>query len=92
MTRKERVSAALRSAARDGRLYVRGRSGHAVFDTPDGWIDGWLLRRPEIGGSGGLRRVRELRGEGEQIEMRPHPIDARYRQYRLVVETDPTLF
>ncbi len=36
----------------------------------DGWISGVTLCDPAIGGSEGLRRVRELRAEGWTIEKR----------------------
>lgn len=48
------------------------------------WIDGHVLCHPEIGGSEGLRRLRELRADGHIIEMRKKP-GAATRQYRIVL-------
>jgi hypothetical protein len=78
-TRKELVLAALKSARR-GRLTIDGYE----YRTKGGWVDGWLLTHPAIGGSEGLRRLRELRAQGERVEMRAHPDAAlTTRQYRL---------
>lgn len=76
-TRQEKVLDALTHAARTGML--EGRVCR------DGWVDGYLLCHPAIGGSEGLRRVRELRAKGHDIELRPHPVHGRTsRQYRIV--------
>lgn len=50
------------------------------------WIDGYVLCHPNIGGSEGLRRLRELRAEGHKIEKRLKSSDTKTRvyQYRLV--------
>lgn len=81
MTRKARVLAALTQASRNGR--VEGEGWRRTCD--DGWVDGHVLCRPDLGGSEGLRRLRELRGDGHEIEKRDHPISGRTtRQYRLV--------
>lgn len=49
------------------------------------WIDGPDIANPEIGGSEGLKRVRELREDGHSIETRKHPVKKRdIWQYRLV--------
>jgi biotin operon repressor len=49
------------------------------------WLDGPELANAEVGGSEGLRRVRELRAEGYRIEERRHPDPRRaVRQYRLL--------
>lgn len=83
MTRQERVMAALELAWSYGRLRYDG-SPPINVKTPDGWVDGWVLCHPGIGGSEGLRRLRELRAEGQPIEMRAHPIHGRTtRQYRV---------
>lgn len=83
MTRQERVIGALELAARHGRLRYDGEP-RINAKTPDGWVDGWVLCHPAIGGSEGLRRLRELRAAGQPIEMRPHPVHGRTtRQYRL---------
>ena len=51
---------------------------------PGEWVDGTELANEEVGGSEGLRRLRELVAEGENIEMRSHPNPARdVKQYRL---------
>lgn len=49
------------------------------------WVDGPRIASPEVGGSEGLKRVRELRQEGYDIRMRKHPDRRRdIFQYRLV--------
>ena len=49
------------------------------------WVDGPTLATESIGGSEGLKRLRELRLEGYAIETRKHPDPARdIWQYRLV--------
>ena len=49
------------------------------------WIDGPRIANPEVGGSEGLKRLRELREEGHKIENRRHPDKNRdIWQYRLV--------
>ena len=48
------------------------------------WVDGPELANETVGGSEGLKRLRELKAEGWLIQMRPHPIKARaVYQYRL---------
>lgn len=47
------------------------------------WVDGTSLETPEVGGSQGTRRLRELRSDGWAIEARPHPTSATAWQYRL---------
>jgi len=37
------------------------------------WIEGPEIASPQVGGSEGLKRLRELREEGHKIETRPHP-------------------
>jgi len=37
------------------------------------WIEGPEIASPEIGGSEGLKRLRELRDEGHNIEAKRHP-------------------
>lgn len=49
----------------------------------DEWVDGTYLETPEVGGSQGTRRARELRSAGFPIELRPHPYSATAWQYRL---------
>lgn len=56
-----------------------------LVNAPEGkWINGHVLCRPSIGGSEGLRRLRELREQGVDIELRSHPTKGRSTvQYRL---------
>lgn len=77
-TRKELVLQALKTARSRGRLTIDGTS----YKTSGGWVDGWLLTHPTLGGSEGLRRLRELRQEGFIIEMRVSD-KGTTRQYRL---------
>lgn len=54
---------------------------------PGVWINAPMLASPDVGGSEGLRRIRELRQDGVPIEMRRHPDRRRaVRQYRLKAE------
>jgi len=71
VTRKDKVLRALQMARRSGFVVVPtvGKIG----DTPDGWVDGWVLCHPGIGGSEGLRRLRELRADGVTIDKRFDP-------------------
>lgn len=48
------------------------------------WHDGPELTHPAVGGSEGLRRLRELREKGYRIEMRRKAKGRTTRQYRLV--------
>jgi len=49
------------------------------------WVDGPDLANEEVGGSEGLRRLRDLKAEGYLIQERPHPDRTRaVHQYRLV--------
>lgn len=60
--------------------YLQARKGQ--------WVDGPQLANPEVGGSEGLRRFRELRAEGYPVEERRHPNSKRaVRQYRLIDTT-----
>jgi hypothetical protein len=53
----------------------------------DEWVDGPEIANERIGGSEGLRRLRELRADGYIIQQRRHPEPERaVWQYRL---TDP---
>ena len=49
---------------------------------PGQWVDGFALASPEVGGSEGLKRLRELRAAGWPIEKRPKPHSEAW-QYRL---------
>lgn len=54
------------------------------------WVDGPELANEKVGGSEGLKRLRELRQEGHDIRMRKHPdVDRDIWQYMLV-EGGPT--
>lgn len=80
ITRKDRVLTALEQAL-TGRMDSRMGT---IVSTPDGWVDGYALCSPGLGGSEALRRLRELRALGHEIEMRAHPLHGRTaRQYRL---------
>lgn len=58
--------------------------------TPGVWVSGVELATAEIGGSEGLKRLRELRGEdGWPIEERPDPSSKTAWQYRLVDAPPP---
>lgn len=63
-----------------------GERQQRVFDVlADGkWHDGPELTHPGVGGSEGLRRLRELREKGYPIEMRLKAKGKTTRQYRLV--------
>lgn len=47
------------------------------------WTPGFELTTPEVGGSEGLRRLRELRADGYDIKVR-RSTDGDYFEYRLV--------
>ena len=70
-TRKEKVLICLADEAERG---LRG-----------GWTAGHVLCSPNVGGSEGLRRLRELRDDGWEIEMRKVP-KLQTRDYRLVLD------
>lgn len=54
-------------------------------DHGDEWVDGPDLANQRVGGSEGLKRVRELRADGHRIITRPHPDRQRdIFQYKLV--------
>jgi hypothetical protein len=58
--------------------YLRNRANQ--------WVDGPELANAEVGGSEGLKRLRELRADGINILMRPHPDTKRdIHQYMLVL-------
>lgn len=56
------------------------------------WVDGFDLATEEIGGSEGLRRLRELRKAGWDIEERPHPTNDTAWQYRMAPPVVPRNF
>jgi len=45
----------------------------ALIQARGNWVDGSKLATEEVGGSEGLRRLRELRASGYKIEERRHP-------------------
>lgn len=60
-----------------------------LLDNLGQWVDGPRLASEEVGGSEGLRRLRELRADGHRIQQRHHPDAERdIWQYRIVAETD----
>jgi hypothetical protein len=59
---------------------------HRLREAAGEWVDGTELANEEVGGSEGLKRLRELRLEGWPIEERHHPSPRRaIWQYRLPV-------
>lgn len=56
----------------------------AVFSTmkTHRWVPGYALTLPEVGGSEGLRRLRELRAEGYPIKQRKMK-DSQAFEYRM---------
>lgn len=71
---------------------TRGTRKSAVLDllrSTDTWVDGSEIASPAVGGSEGLRRLRELReADGWPIEHRAHPDSATAWQYRLAPAVD----
>lgn len=56
------------------------------------WVDGPEIANESVGGSEGHRRLRELRSEGHQIQMRRHPDPKRdIWQYLLIEEQRPVV-
>lgn len=91
-TRAELVLRALQRAAGHPNEKLVFGEGEIHFQALDGWLDAWILHHPSVGGSEGLRRVRELRSAGHDIEMRRHPSKEREtRQYRLKQTAPPDL-
>lgn len=89
-TRKQAVLEVLQRAAGHPDETLHFGDGEIVLRASGGWVEGWVLHHPLTGGSEGLRRVRELRAEGHEIEMRAHPDKNRdSRQYRLVQTATP---
>jgi hypothetical protein len=61
-----------------------------LLDRKNEWVNGPELANEEVGGSEGLKRLRELRSEGLPIQTRRHPDPARdVWQYRYVVPEGP---
>lgn len=60
-------------------------------DLTNEWVDGTSLSTEQVGGTEGLRRVRELIADGWPIEKRRHPDPKRnIWQYRLTSPEPPT--
>lgn len=60
---------------------------HRLREAAGGWVNGSELATAEVGGSEGLKRLRELRAEGVPIEERRHPDPGRaVWQYRIAVD------
>lgn len=58
-----------------------------LTENSDEWVDGTELSNEKVGGSEGLRRLRDLRSEGHIIQQRKHPNpDRDVWQYRLVTK------
>lgn len=57
-----------------------------------GWVDGTELATADVGGSEGLKRLRELRADGFDIQKRKHPDPRRaIFQYRLLPGRNSTV-
>lgn len=65
----------------------RIRVAELFVDRQGRWVSGVEIATPEIGGSEGLRRVRELRSEGWPIEKRSKRGSEAY-EYRLPIRAD----
>lgn len=77
VTRKQMVLDTLLQAKREGSVSINGKT----LETPQGFIDGSMLTA--IAGPTALRRLRELRTEGYQIQMRREGRSAQYRLTRV---------
>lgn len=66
----------------------RGQVLVYLRDRAPGWIPGFEIATQEVGGSEGLRRLRELRQEGWLIEERPM-VNSNVWEYRLAGAPDP---
>ena len=81
-TAKENVLTALAFAKIQGHIVIDG----ATHITKDGWVPGYILTHPSIGGESGKRRKRELEAEGWVIEKRKKK-DSNAYEYRLFSST-----
>lgn len=62
---------------------------HLLLEANGEWVDGSRLATEEVGGSEGLRRLRELRSDGYRIQQRRHPDpDRAIWQYRIMREEE----
>lgn len=58
-----------------------------LLDRADQWVDGTHLATEQVGGSEGLRRLRDLRADGYKIQQRKHPDpDRDIWQYKLLTQ------
>lgn len=57
----------------------------AVGNDEGGWVDTMDVCHPDVGGSEGMRRLRELRNDGNSIEKRKKKGSSQW-QYRLIDE------
>lgn len=82
-----RILAAFSWALTAHAIVIEGPHGQTIsWPCPNGWVPGWLLAHPKIGGMTADRRLRELVANGT-IERRPVRRDARegsLAEYRLV--------
>lgn len=66
----------------------KGQILRFLQERPDEWVDGNLLATEAVGGSEGLRRLRDLRSDGYLIQQRRHPDPNRdIWQYRLLTKS-----
>ena len=75
-TRREMVLKSLK-AARRGKFAIDGKA----VKTPGGWLTREQIN--SVGGTDGMRRLRELRAEGVSIEKRRVAGSTRHFEYRL---------
>lgn len=68
MSASDRIVATLRLGAVHEAIAVDTPAGFVTWPCPDGWVPGWLLCHPHIGGHSGDRRVRQLRNRYDTIE------------------------
>lgn len=74
----------------DDRLSRKDKVLTRLRDANGQWLSGPDLANPEVGGSEGLKRLRELRAEGHDIQKRRHPDRNRaVFQYRLIAHERP---
>lgn len=59
-SRSEMIVRVLAWAQVAGAIRVEVAGEDVTIPTPDGWVGGWILCHPSIGGAGGDRRLREL--------------------------------
>lgn len=78
--------AAVRSPMTNGKMSRKEMVLAFLRSHSNDWVDGPDIANAEVGGSEGLKRLRELRADGHNILMRAHPDPKRdIHQYQLVV-------